>query len=54
MAWDIMKLFTTLNQKGATILIATHNLQMVELMKKRVIHLEKGRIVYDTGEKIAK
>ncbi len=54
MAWDIMKLFTTLNQKGATILIATHNLQMVELMKKRVIHLEKGKIVYDTKEKIAK
>lgn len=54
MAWDLMKLFTTLNQKGATILIATHNLQMVELMKKRVIHLEKGRIVYDTKEKIAK
>lgn len=54
MAWDIMKLFSLLNQKGATILIATHNLQMVELMKKRVIHLEKGRIVYDTGERIAK
>lgn len=51
MAWDIMKLFSLLNQKGATILIATHNLQMVELMKKRVIHLEKGRISYDTGEK---
>lgn len=54
MAWDIMKLFSLLNQKGATILIATHNLQMVELMKKRVIHLEKGRIVYDTGERIAR
>lgn len=51
MAWDIMKMFTMLNQKGATILIATHNLQMVEIMKKRVIHLEKGRVVYDSNGK---
>lgn len=51
MAWDIMKLFTMLNQKGITILIATHNLQIVELMKKRVIHLEKGKIVYDSKER---
>lgn len=51
MAWDIMKMFTMLNQKGATILIATHNLQMVEIMKKRHIHLEKGRVVYDSNGK---
>ncbi len=54
MAWEVMTLFSMLNQKGATVLIATHNQQIVEMMKKRVIHLEKGRVVYDSNERLGK
>ncbi len=54
MAWEVMTLFSMLNQKGATVLIATHNQQIVEKKKKRVIHLEKGRVVYDSNERLGK
>lgn len=48
MAWDIMRLFLKLNHRGTTIVIATHNIPMVEEIGKRRIHLERGQIVYDS------
>jgi cell division transport system ATP-binding protein len=49
MSWDVMTLFDKLNMKGTTVVMATHNRQIVEMMKKRVIHIEKGRVVEDSG-----
>jgi cell division transport system ATP-binding protein len=49
MAWDVMTLFDKLNMKGTTVVMATHNRQIVEMMKKRIIHIEKGRVVEDSG-----
>lgn len=46
-AWDIMKLLDEINQRGTTVLVVTHNLEIVEAMKKRVITLKKGVIVSD-------
>ena len=46
-AWDIMKLLDEINQKGTTVLVVTHNLEIVKAMKKRVITMRKGVIVSD-------
>ena len=46
-SWEIMKLLEEANQKGTTVLVVTHNLEIVNAMKKRVITLNKGAIVSD-------
>lgn len=46
-AWDIMKLLDEINQRGTTVLVVTHNLDIVKTMKKRVITMKKGVIVSD-------
>ena len=45
--WDIMKLLDEINRKGTTVLMVTHNLEIVKAMKKRVITMKKGVIVSD-------
>lgn len=47
MSWEIMKLFNEINQRGTTVLMATHDLQIVDRMKKRVIEINEGVIVRD-------
>lgn len=42
---EIMRLLEDLNKNGATVLVATHDLMVVEKMNKRVVHLDGGRIV---------
>ena len=46
-AWEIMKLLDEINQRGTTVLVVTHNLDIVKAMKKRVITMRKGVIVSD-------
>ena len=46
-SWDIMKLFDEINNRGTTILMATHNREIVNTIKKRVIAIENGKIVRD-------
>lgn len=46
-AWEIMKLLEEINQRGTTVLVVTHNLEVVKAMKKRVITMKKGVIVSD-------
>lgn len=46
-AWDIMKLLEEINQRGTTVLVVTHNLDIVKTMKKRVITMKKGVVVSD-------
>lgn len=45
--WDIMKLLESINENGTTILMVTHNREIVDAMKKRVITMKKGVIVSD-------
>lgn len=47
MSWEIMKLFNEINQRGTTILMATHDLTIVDRMKKRVVEISDGNIVRD-------
>lgn len=45
---EIFQLLEKINQRGTTILVATHNQYIVNQMKKRVIKLENGKVVSDT------
>ena len=46
-AWDIMNLLNDINMRGTTVVVATHAKDIVDKMKKRVIHISKGDIVRD-------
>ena len=46
-SWDIMKLLEEINFRGTTIVMATHNKEIVNTMRKRVIAIEKGLITRD-------
>lgn len=46
-SWEIMKVLRTINRRGTTILMATHDREIVDIMKKRVIALENGQIARD-------
>lgn len=46
-AWEIMKLLEEINQRGTTVLVVTHNLEIVKAMKKRVITMKKGVVISD-------
>ena len=47
-SWEIMKLLDEANKRGTTVIVVTHNLEIVNAMKKRVITMKKGNIVSDT------
>lgn len=46
-SWEIMKLLEQINQKGTTVIVVTHNKEIVNEMQKRVITMRKGVIVSD-------
>lgn len=46
-SWDIMNIFKEINESGTTIVMATHDKDIVDAMGKRVIAIEKGQIVRD-------
>ncbi|HZG87424.1 cell division ATP-binding protein FtsE [Paenibacillus sp.] len=46
-SWGIMKLLEEINFRGATIVMATHNKEIVNTMRKRVIAIENGLIARD-------
>jgi cell division transport system ATP-binding protein len=45
---DILKLFQKIHEMGATIILATHSKEVVDILRKRVITLERGEIIRDT------
>ena len=47
-AWEIMKLMEEINEQGTTVVVVTHNLEIVKAMNKRVITMQKGVVVDDT------
>lgn len=46
-SWEIMKIFERINKDGTTIVMATHDKNVVDAMKKRVIAIENGVIARD-------
>ncbi|MCQ4936098.1 MULTISPECIES: cell division ATP-binding protein FtsE [Anaerotignum] len=47
---DIMSLFNEINQLGITIIIATHAKEFVDIMKKRVITMQNGKVLGDVSK----
>ncbi|RJR24363.1 cell division ATP-binding protein FtsE [Candidatus Microgenomates bacterium] len=47
---EMIRLFKEINEKGTTILMATHNNEIVDSFKARVIELEKGKVARDEKE----
>ena len=45
--WEIMKLLETINRGGTTVIVVTHNREIVNAMRKRVITIQKGVIISD-------
>ncbi|MCR5802328.1 MAG: cell division ATP-binding protein FtsE [Lachnospiraceae bacterium] len=48
--WEIMNLLEEINEKGTTVVVVTHNPDIVNEMKKRVIAMKKGIIISDEEE----
>ncbi len=46
-AWEIMKLLEEINEKGTTVIVVTHNMEIVKAMNKRVITMQKGVVISD-------
>ena len=47
-SWEIMKLLDKVNRQGTTVIVVTHNMEIVERMNKRVITMKKGVKVSDS------
>lgn len=47
-SWEIMKLLEEINGQGTTVVMVTHNIEIVEAMQKRVVTMNKGIIVSDS------
>ena len=47
-SWEIMKELQEANERGTTVIVVTHNHEIVKAMNKRVVMMEKGNIVYDS------
>jgi cell division transport system ATP-binding protein len=48
-SWEIMELLQTLNAKGTTVLVASHDMVVVERMERRTVRIESGLVVSDAG-----
>jgi len=46
-SWEIMKLLEQINKRGTTVIVVTHNKEIVNEMQKRVVTVRKGVIVSD-------
>ncbi len=49
-SWEIMKLLEEINESGTTVVVVTHNREIVNAMQKRVVTMKKGVIVSDEEE----
>jgi cell division transport system ATP-binding protein len=46
-AWEIMQLLSSINLRGTTVVVTTHNPTLVDILRRRVIALRAGRVVRD-------
>jgi len=46
---EIMELLNEIHLRGTTVVMATHNMDFVKRMNKRVIHMKSGKCMSDTG-----
>ena len=49
-SWGIVQLLLQINHRGTTVLMATHNREVVDLVRRRVIAIENGRVIRDEAQ----
>ena len=49
-SYDVVKLLMKINELGTTVILATHNREVVNAIGRRVMTMEKGRMVRDQIE----
>lgn len=49
-SWDIVRLLEKINHYGTTVLLTTHNVEIVNRLQRRVVVLEGGKIVKDEAK----
>jgi cell division transport system ATP-binding protein len=49
-SWEIMKVLEEANRRGTTVVVVTHNIEIVESMKKRTITMNNGKIISDVKQ----
>ena len=49
LAGEIIELFKTINARGTTVMVATHNRQVVDQVNRRVVALNQGKLISDEG-----
>lgn len=52
MSYEIMELLTEINRRGTTVLIVTHERDLVKAFRRRVIEIKSGCVVSDTREEV--
>ncbi len=45
--WDVIRLLLKINELGATVILATHNREVINMLNKRVVTLDNGKVVRD-------
>lgn len=53
-ARGVVQLLKDINEQGTTVILATHDVELVKGFKARELVLEEGKLIKDTGEKLAK
>ena len=49
-AWSIMELLDEVNKLGTTVIVVTHNPDVVDMMQKRVIMMKDGKLIHDESK----
>ena len=49
-SWDIIRLLEKINDYGTTVVLTTHNVEIVNKLKRRVITLNGGKITHDQSQ----
>lgn len=49
-AWSIMELLDEVNKLGTTVIVVTHNTDVVDMMQKRVIMMKDGKLIHDESK----
>lgn len=49
-SWEIMKVLEEANRRGTTVVVVTHNMEIVDAMKKRTVTMNSGKIISDVKQ----
>lgn len=49
-SWEIMKVLEEANRRGTTVVVVTHNMEIVDAMKKRTVTMNGGKIISDVKQ----